>query len=226
MRTNFASFAMIVIAGVSGSTLAHEGDVGLKIESGRLVTGIVDASGSSEVVVPGQRVFAAEFGTLAPGYSDEPGFYAAAGEFSSGSRIGFDVLKAVRSWNGSDFGELSSSRITLEYASGAFSVTSPVADSVVPGFSFPVGASGGFDEHLDLYLVPDSTGIYLLEVQLWTTESGVSGTDPIWLVLNNGADEAMHDDAISWVEANLVPAPGVLGLMAVGAGLASRRRRN
>lgn len=225
MQKNLWIVVAASIAGSMTSAMAHEGDVGLTISGGRLVSGIVDDSGGSEVVIPGQRVFAGEFGLLAPGYSDEPGFFAASGEFLPDSRIGFNVLKAVRVWNGTDFTDLSTSRITLEYAGGAFSVASPVSDVFTAGFSFPVGPDGGFDEHLDMYLNPDVVGIYLLELGLWTTQAGVAGSEPIWMVLNNGADEEQHEAAIEWTEANLVPTPAALTVLFAGAGLMSRRRR-
>lgn len=211
--------SVMILAGLAAPALAHEGDVGLKIVNGQIVTGKVE----NDVVIPGERAFAAEFGTLAPGYADDPGLFAEVGAFEAGSGLGFNILKAVRSWTGSDFSTLSSSAIRIEY--GPNSVTTPGSDVTVAGFAFPVPGSGGFDEHWDFYIDPNTQGIYLLEVELWSTSAGVGKSDPLWFVFNNGEDELLHDEAVEWVEENLVPAPGAMALMGAAGVFASRRRR-
>lgn len=219
------------------AALAHEGDIGLVFQNNRLTTGIVeDLPGGGEVVLPGQRVFAAEFGLLAGDvYADEPGLFASPlAPLPASTPLAFTILSAVRSWdfaNGTFNGPASASPITLEFLAGALSATTPAADAVVPGFAFSTGATGAFDEHYDFFLeapagaAAPAPGIYLLELSL--SLAGLPGSEsaPVYLVFNFGADEAEHDAAVEWTEANrVVPSPGAAALLAL-AGLALRRRR-
>jgi len=60
---------------------------------------------------------------------------------------------------------------------------------------------------------------------LFASHGGQDATSESFYVLFNlGESEIDHDEAIEWVEANLVPAPGALALLAAGV-LAGRRRR-
>lgn len=225
MHRLILSVGIVSLVGVAGA-LAHEGDVGLKVVSGKITTGIVEDTGSGEVVIPGQRVFLAEMGTVAPGFADEPGHFAEAGAFAQGTGIGFNIRKALRSWNGTDFNAIASTTMRLEDGSGTQVRTTPLSDSLVSGFSFvTVGATGGFDEHLNFFLDTNTPGIYLLELDTWDSQGQFTPTDAYWMVFNNGLSEAEHEAAEEWVEENLVPTPGALGLIGAAGLLGGRRRR-
>jgi hypothetical protein len=72
-------------------------------------------------------------------------------------------------------------------------------------------------------------GVYLVGLTLTLPGSGLADSDPIYLVYNNGLDEQIHDEAIDWVQAQLVPEPSTWLLAALGGSAAAiarlRRRR-
>lgn len=220
MRTTpTATIALAVAGSVAQSTLAHEGDIGLKIVDGGIVTGIVEDGPGGEFVIPGQRVFAGEmfeFGGRI--YADEPGLFAAAGEFPD-SDLGFDFASPVQRWTGSEFASATQT-FTLEF--GPLSATSPLAGSA-PGFGIGVGPAG-FDEHYDFYLNDAETSVYLLALDFSSSDAGIGGAPTTYLVFNNGEDEMVHDAAIDYVQDVIVPAPSTLALLGIGA-MALRRRR-
>lgn len=216
MRAAITTIAALAIAGASQ---AHEGDVGLKIVDGRIVTGIVEDGPMGEFVVPGQRVFAGEmfeFGGRI--YADGPGLFAAAGEFPQSDLV-FDFASPVQRWDGSAFVSAIQT-YTLEF--GPLSATSPLAGSA-RGFGIGVGPAG-FDEHYDFYLNDPEVGVYLLALDLSSSDAGIGAARTTYLVFNNGEDESVHDAAIHYVEDVIVPAPASLAVLGLGA-LAMRRRR-
>ena len=216
MRTTITAFTLLAVA---GAAMAHEGDVGLKIIDGRIVTGIVEDGPGGEFVIPGERVFAAEmfdFGGRI--YADEPGLFAEAGEFPD-SQLGFDFASPVQQWDGSTFVSATQT-YTLEF--GPLSATSPLAGSA-PGFGIGVGPAG-FDEHYDFYLNDPAPGIYLLAIDLWSDDSTISAADTTYLVFDYEGAPGEHDRAIAYVEDVIIPAPASLAVLGLGA-LAMRRRR-
>ncbi len=212
----------LVLAGLvtTAQAVAHEGDVGLLITDGRIVTGIVEDGPGGEFVVPGQRVFAGEMfefgGSI---FADGPGLFAAAGEFPDSDLV-FDFASPVQRWDGSTFVSATQT-YTLEF--GPLSATSPLAGSA-PGFGIGVGPAG-FDEHYDFFLNDPETGVYLLALDLSSSDSGIGSALTTYLVFNNGDDERAHDAAITYVEDVIIPAPASLAVLGLGA-LAMRRRRS
>lgn len=151
-----------------------------------------------------QRVFASEMGELLPDFTDEPGFDNAPGTFPVGTSIGFDVLDALRIWNGADFDQVSPAR--MEVAFSTLSRTTPEAPAVVAGFSLPVGSNGEWHRHLEFTLLPPAgSGVYLIALSLWSSDPTIGASEPFWIVFNNGADEPTHDAAMDWVRAHLLP---------------------
>lgn len=214
-----ATISIAAMAAIASSANAHEGDIGLAVINGGIVTGIVEDGPSGEFVVPGQRVFAGEmfeFGGRI--YADGPGLFAEAGVFPD-SELNFDFASPVQRWSGSGF-ESAAQTFTLEY--GPLSATSPVAGAGA-GFGIGVGPAG-FDEHYDFYLNDAETGVYLLALDFSSGDAGIGAALTTYIVLNNGVDERVHDAAIAYVEDVIVPAPGSLAVLGLGA-LAMRRRR-
>lgn len=174
------------------------------------------------------RVYGADLGAIVPNFGDEPGFESDT--LPAFAELGFDVMDAARVWDGSDFDALSASVITIELAPGVPgtpSVVTPAAPGVVAGYVIAAADEfGTLHQHLGMTLgAPASAGVYLLQLRLWEGSGAVGASEPLWIVLNNGADELEHDAAIAYVEEVLVPSPG-LGLMAVaGLGAVVRRRR-
>lgn len=227
MRTCVVATAALTLAAACGSAMAHDGDIGLRIANGKIITGAVVDTPSGPMVQGIRRVFGAEFeDLLGTAFAGEPGLFAAPGTFAM-SQLGFDILGPVLRWDGAAFppAPIPAETITIEF--GPLSRTTPLVNMIVPGFSIGVGP-GGFDEHYDFYLnAPASDGIYVLSMRLWSDQPGIRASDPFFIVFNWNEDERQHDQAINWARANLVPAPGTAALGLVLAGLASgyRRRR-
>jgi hypothetical protein len=75
---------------------------------------------------------------------------------------------------------------------------------------------------------PDAPqGIYYFGLRLKLPGSGLADSDPIYFVYNNGLDEQVHEQAIDWIQTNIVPEPSTWLLAACGASavvIAGRRK--
>lgn len=189
----------------------HAADIELEVAGGRITL-----SGS---------VFAAELGKTFTNYTNEPGFDSEPGTFPTGTQVGFNILDALRTWNGSDFSTFGSA--TMAISNGPATVTTPTtADSFVPGFGLNVSANGQWHQHLGYTLdEPATDGVYLLTLELYNSDPGIATSGPFFVVFNQNVDAVIHDDAIAYVETNLVPEPAALSLLAVAALTARRPRR-
>lgn len=216
---------LITLAGLAAVANAHVGDVGVAIVNNRLVTGIVEDLSGSDVVVPGARAFGAEIGLTVPGFGDEPGFFVTDGTLAVGSGLGFNIMGAVRKWDsGPGTFVAASETFRLERPDGTVFVDSPLTNTFTAGWAFAVGA-GDFDDHPNYYVQNRvDAGIYLLELNLYSTVSTIANSDSFWLVINDGADEADHEAAIEYTENVIVPTPASAGVALMGL-MALRRRR-
>lgn len=202
-------------------------DVLIEVVGGALGTSAIGEDEDPSSIVPGARVFGAELGgaPFGPGQGDEPGFQGY--DFPAGVAFTFDIRSALGEWNGSEV-VVSGTTMTV-----AASLADPGLPSVttgggfVPGFVFTTaGADGRIHQHLELGLnsAPSGgAGVYVLELQV--SAAGYGTTPAFWFVLNNGASEEAHEAAIEWVEVNLVPTPGVVGVLVGGVMVVLRRRR-
>jgi hypothetical protein len=214
----------------------HEGDVAIKIIDNKIVVGdwIVDG-----VTLEPCPVFAGRFNDTGenPNWTDEPGFDSAVSTWPVPSSVSFNILDAVRVWDGSDFDEVASQQIRLSYASQ--SAVTPTTPSTAAGFSVGVSSSGAWHRHLGIELL-DSTyvngfaadGIYQLKIELLSSDASIGKSDPFYLVLrqdenpNDGIGTlAQHEAAVGYLES--VPEPGsvVMLFVAVVAVLGAMWRR-
>jgi len=222
MMKNCLKYALAGFGMFAGTAMAEEHfDVWLTLSNGSLVTGAISEDGLT--TVGGVRVFGAELGEILPDFSEEPGIRGIDGTFASGDQFGISILKAVRSWNGTNFTTVSASRFQLDF--GPQSMTSPTFDSIVGGIVLGADSEGGIHDHPFFTLLDPTGGIFLLELSLSSIGGTYGSTQPFWIVFNNGADEADHEASIQWVNDNLVPTPGVLTLAGVGILAMGRRRR-
>jgi hypothetical protein len=190
-------------------------DLWVTASNGALVTGGWDHL-TGAVVNASQRVFEAEFGIdpAFPFSTDEPGI----GSDLVGVTLTMNLASGLGLWNGSGF---DTSTATLLASYGGQNATTTTGGS----FSFLVTA--GLDLHPEYTVsgaggADPANGIYLAAFTL--SGAGYATSETFWAVFNLGMAEADHAAAAGWVEANLVPAPGAVAVLAL-AGLASRRRR-
>lgn len=208
---------------------AHEGDVAIQVIGNKIVVGDWIVDGVSLEPCP---VFAGRFNDTgdSPNWTDEPGFDSAAGTWPYPSSVGFNILDAARLWDGNDFSALASQQIKLTY--GTQSAVTPTTPSVVSGFSIGVSSNGAWHRHLGLELLDTNyvggfatDGIYLLTMELFSSNPSIAKSDPFYLVLRqdeNATDgigtAAQLEAAVGHLEA--APEPGTLVMLGV-AGIAS-----
>lgn len=216
-RTVFSVTASLAVVGAAHAAIP-EGDVFLEVDGPNLITGLISEDGLD--VVRGPRVFFAEFGTVAPNIGDEPGFQSLSGGLGSATTFRFDVTKALRKWNGTDFSTIAVESLTADL--GPLNVTSPATDTTVTGFNINVSPTGSHD-HPDWTLnAPASNGVYLLEVR-FVVSSGQQSL-PVWMLWAQNADEPTAEAAYDYAVAT-IPAPGAVATLGLLGVVASRRRR-
>lgn len=224
-----ALIATITLGAAASAGAIHKGDIFLMIKKGAIVTGLLEDKGFEP-----SRVFGAEFGEdpKDPYFTDEPGFDNFEETFPFPSDVGFNILRPLMVWNGDGFDIAKPERMTISY--GPRERTT--GDGFVKGFGIPVAEDGSWHTHLGFELWSDSAkegvnpadGIYLLGLELWSSESTIMKSESFYLVFNNGMDEKDHDVAIKWVENNIVPEPTTLTLLTIGGAytLIKRRKRH
>lgn len=222
MRTNATSgsflfrtaSALAVTAAATIGSSAHAdgalGDIWISSVGGTLVTGGFDHT-TGTVINPSQRVFAADFGIdpAFPFSTDEPGFTSDI----LGSTMTINLLSGLGRWNGAGFDAATSSLFASYGGQDAVSTA---------GGSFSFLVTAGLDLHPEFTLLDPLDGVYL--ASFTASSAGFATSETFYVLFNLNESETEHDEAIEWVEANLVPAPGALALLLSGA-LASRRRR-
>lgn len=189
------------------------GDVHLALEAGALVTGSIDLDAPTPVVIPGVRIFEAAF---EPGLdsTDEPGLNATGG-FPVGATIAFDVVDALRKWNGADFATIPPERIAIVLGFNPVILTPTTPETIVPGFNFvAASASGAFHQHINFFLDPPATeGIYLLTLRL-RCSCAAEPSLPIYIAFRQGDSAALeeaHEDAVAYLNDVLLAPPECAG---------------
>lgn len=196
----------ILIAACAAAAVAvaaaaqHAGDINLSIEQGAIHT----AAYSGPAAEP-SRVFGATFGdTGVQRFTSNPGFEALPGTFATGSRTGFTPLSGLSRFTGAGLEPVTVERLEVKF----LTLVSVVGTDPVPGFDLAVQSNGGWHRHLNFRLFAEggklpSSGIYVVEMELYSNDGVTLPSDPLWLVFNDGRSTAEHNEAIAWVEANL-----------------------
>jgi hypothetical protein len=229
MRSSIVlSLAATIIA---APVFAHEGDVGIRINAGKLET--VLASGEPPTQTFGteiERVFAVELAwnpVTSEVIIDEPGFASdAAGLLNQ--TLGFNFRAALRKWNGSGFDATAQTMSAGGGDLGLPFLATPASDVLTPGHAIVVPQiplDFHFDWRLDGATETTGMGVYLVEVELTNPGGSLMTSDPIWFVFNWNEDELVHEEAIEYVVTNLVPAPGAALAFGIVALVGRRRRR-
>lgn len=224
----FALMAGIASIGSSAlvSSARAEGDIGLMISNGQLVTTKVSEEGFP---LGPDRVFSAAFSFVSSTwYTDEPGLQIGAGTLTPGSNLGMYFTKALRQWNGSNFDLVSGGRVSSTFGPSSNSIWTPLTDTNTGNILFPVEGNGGLHDHPDWVLEsfdPGSDPFYfLVEARFTSDQGGLADSLPFYIVFGVNVDEEGLEGMEDWVRENVVPAPSSLALLA-GFGLISSRRR-
>lgn len=195
----------------SAAQAQHLVDIAIGQSQGRIATGVFQIQGVNVAPMLSQRVFIAEFGTF-PDFTNNPGLDSLVGAFQGGSQIGFNIRKALRKWNGSEFPPgadgIPPELLQIKLGPAANTRVTPETDELVTGFSLAVSSggttTGEFHHHPGFTLLaPASDGLYLLELELWSTQAGLGMSLPYWMVFSQNASEDDLLAAASWVRANV-----------------------
>jgi hypothetical protein len=237
MKYAYTMAAGALVAAASGAAFAGE-DVWVTIQNGRIAIGEADKGTNPITFTPGVRVFEAEFGELPlfPNLADEPGFYTET--LPAGAGIGFNIVDALRSWNGMNFDTIPTQTMSIfgePFPDGDVATTPGSAGAFVPGFQFIEADSNGFfDDHPVFQLNNQADGIYLLSLDLFTDVPGIANSETFYIVFGSNLDGTFGDDkafdaaidaAVAYVNNVIIPTPGTAGLLGLAGLMACRRRR-
>ena len=195
----------LATSGATGQTL-HNADLAIRAGSdSHIEFGLPAQSGGVDwgVRTARARLDLAPFANL----TDDPGFDSASGSFPPGTAIGFDLLGPLRLWDGEDF-DGTDPDYAMSVTKGDAVVST--AQGRVPGFTFGSADAGGrFHHHVRYFLDPFEftavTGLWLLELELWSTNAAALPSEPFFIVFASGQDALdQQDDAVAWVEQNLL----------------------
>ena len=194
-------------------------DIGVWNDNGPLMTGGWDHDTES-MEVSSLRVFEAHFGEDKefPYAIDEPGIGGVAADvgLALGDNILLSLASGISVWNGSGF---SSSSTEMTVGFGPNTVSSNGGGDL----SFTV--TEDYDYH-PIFSIAETSAVGSYLLQFSVSVDGLTSSDPFWIVFNQGMDDELYEESVEWVEGNLVPAPGAIGLLAMAGLASSRRRRN
>jgi hypothetical protein len=223
----FLCFLMLSLSLSTQLFAQHAGDIEVTLESNKIVTN--------------ERVYGFEFGVDSTYTASDPGYDAIPGTFPFPSTVGFNILGQLKVWDGFDFDAVATPRIKIITPVAPFTTNtiSPTTNTVESGFSLNVLSTGEWHRH-PVYELVDSAGaslsdpplqfpgIYMLSLELKSSDPGITNSDPFYLVFNNGMPEVDHLAAEAFVNANVVPEPStwaVLLMAGFGSAVAWKRRR-
>ena len=223
MRVSKSIFSLSCIGAIGFITLGAQADeeehydIAAWNDNGVLRTGGWDHD-EEILAVQNLRVFEAHFGEdpAFPFAIDEPGIGGVAADLGLpvNSTLALNMNAGLGVWNGNGF-DASSTSMFVDYG--------PLSMNSNSGGQLDFLITDDYDLH-PIYSIDEASasGSYLLEFNV--SMDGFISSDPFWIVFNLGLDDEDYEESVEWVEANMVPAPGGLAMIAVSL-IASRRRR-
>lgn len=193
--------ALGMALGTAALAQAHAGDVILKYDGVRIITGRTEGI----LIVYGARAFSGTLGdTGIPNATFSPGYDSEEWALPPQTPIGITIRKALRVWDGADFDEIPEELMRI--TKGLNSITTPqqdpptceVADSLTLGLS---SISGHLHQHGAYELLaPADPGVYLLELEAWMGAAGNAASLPFWIVFNQDSPPATVEAAFQFAD--------------------------
>lgn len=200
MIRNASAAAAAALSLAAAALGQHAEDIGLVVKAGSIHTVAVNEFGLGSR----QRAFQGEFGAEGvPWVCGSPGYFAEAGTFPADASIGLRFAAPLMVWDGTAFvatsrsGPLPNERVRLSH----LTLAAESGDGPAPGFDLAVPADGGLDLHptMELLAAPGApeprAGVYLLQLEVYSGDPAIGSCEPVWIVLNAGADTAEHEAA-------------------------------
>jgi len=251
MRIWMLTLTLVSSLLAAATTASAHDDVVPYALAGKIVTGGHDDGTLTDTIAT--RVFGFDFGEEPsdPYFIGDPGFnnggfsigmFPNNGLLPAGFTLGFDVVTNLQYWNGAGSVDFLAApggvELGLQRGSFTMYVSGLGQTGTVPTIG-STGASGRLHVHLGSLLnytdgidpaapnPPD--GIYLLGLTLKLPGSGLADSDTLYFVYNNGLSEGIHDQAMDWVQTELVPEPSTWLLfsaaLAAVVGIGRRKRQ-
>ncbi len=212
-----AALASVLCVATTTTLAQPHRDVAPLVIDGRIVTGQQDFEQPGNPIIPNIRVFPGFFGEVENG-TDDPGFSVSGNTiadpmpYPSGTLLAFDILDALRKWDGADFDAIPLETMTISLGINA-RTTPALAGEMVTGFNFAAASStGGLHQHMNLFLnEPFSTGVYLLTLRLRSNWAGASPSEPFYFVMNQNDTIENADAAAQYVQDVILAPPACPG---------------
>ena len=196
---------LIALSGIFASPVLaqfHQSDVVVRVSNSKLETGWY----SPCLLAPAfpHRIFVTRFGSFDT--INDPGFDSFEGALPPNTQIGFDIVSALRIWNGTDFSQIAQPRIRVRLGPPSNSRLTPLADTLVAGFGFTTSSTGLYHFHFNYTLLsqatppisPAESGVYLLAMRLWANNAAIASSEPFWIIFNQNVS---NEDATLAAEA-------------------------
>lgn len=224
---SFVLAAFVGLVPLAAQAQLHDGDIEMQVTANQIVL-----EGHAVLRLGnGYQVFEGDFGDVAGGpfKTDDPGFDSAPGTWADGAVVNYLGLGSLEFWNGASWVAAGLQRVTLDGNLGEATVFQGSGLSGdMSGLIGQSGSSGQIHEHLDMSVSMSGGGLptmgaYLIQLQV--VSSGMVSSQPFYIALNRGLDDAAFENA---VQALAVPEPQtwlLLGAGFAGVIVAARRRR-
>lgn len=208
------AFVVFMLIAVPRTTLAQfDNDIILSLSADGQTLSTSNWTGTA--VLPG-RLFSADFGDAGfPNATTNPGLNTIPSALLANRDIGLSMRRALRVWQNNNLCTVATPRLTLTRL--GITITSPETDplpaDVLPSVRYGrASSSGGLHIHGPFSLqAPETSGVYVLEMQAWLgspTTSSTPPTAPFWIVFtqNPGNDPAISTaklDCLTFLESRI-----------------------